>query len=168
MTTLKVEGVYPMAFESEKDVARHLHYAEQGARPLRGAPTRSRCVRYDGGRATGRAPRVSCPRGAFRATVMAKSTKARARVPAKRKAPAKRPRGRPTKLTKPVADRIAEGIALGLSYKDAAMAGGVHEDTLAAYMFFKRFGKQFRTVGEYYAVQILVTVWVRRRLEVVA
>ena len=24
MKTLKVEGVYPMAFESEKDVARHL------------------------------------------------------------------------------------------------------------------------------------------------
>ena len=50
----------------------------------------------------------------------------------KRKPPAK-PRGRPTKLTKPVAARIAEGIALGLSYKDAAMAGGVHEDTLAAW-----------------------------------
>ena len=51
----------------------------------------------------------------------------------KRKPPAKQPRGRPTKLTKPVAARIAEGIALGLSYKDAAMAGGVHEDTLAAW-----------------------------------
>ena len=51
----------------------------------------------------------------------------------KRKPPAKQPRGRPTKLTKPVAARIAEGIALGLSYKDAAMAGGVHEETLAAW-----------------------------------
>ena len=48
----------------------------------------------------------------------------------KRKLPAKLPRGRPTKLTQPVADRIAEGVGLGMSYKDAAMAGGVHEDTL--------------------------------------
>ena len=47
----------------------------------------------------------------------------------KRKPPAK-PRGRPTKLTPAVASRIVDGIALGLSYKDAAMAGGVHEDTL--------------------------------------
>ena len=47
----------------------------------------------------------------------------------KRKPPAK-PRGRPGKLTKPVADRIAEGVSLGLSYKNAAMAGGIHEDTL--------------------------------------
>ena len=47
----------------------------------------------------------------------------------KRKPPAK-PRGRPTKLTKPVAARIAEGIALGMSYRDAAAAGGVHVDTL--------------------------------------
>ena len=61
---------------------------------------------------------------------MAKSTKARARVPAKRKAPAKRSRGRPTKLTKPVADRIADGVALGMTFKDAATAGGVHEKTL--------------------------------------
>ena len=47
----------------------------------------------------------------------------------KRKPPAK-PRGRPTKLTPAVASRIVDGIALGLSYKDAAMAGGVHEKTL--------------------------------------
>ena len=47
----------------------------------------------------------------------------------KRKPPAK-PRGRPTKLTKPVADRIAEGVGLGMSYRDAAAAGGVHVDTL--------------------------------------
>ena len=62
---------------------------------------------------------------------MAKSTKARAIVPAKRKRrkpPAKR-NGRPTKLTQPVADRIAKGVSLGMTYKDAATAGGVHEDT---------------------------------------
>ena len=47
----------------------------------------------------------------------------------KRKPPAK-PIGRPTKLTKPVADRIAEGVSLGMTFKDAAMAGGVHEKTL--------------------------------------
>ena len=47
----------------------------------------------------------------------------------KRKPPTK-PRGRPTKLTPAVASRIVGGIALGLSYKDAAMAGGVHEKTL--------------------------------------
>ena len=63
---------------------------------------------------------------------MAKPVKARTRVPAKRKrkAPAKRPRGRPTKLTKPVADRIAEGVSLGMTFKNAAMAGGIHEKTL--------------------------------------
>ena len=63
---------------------------------------------------------------------MAKSTKARAIVPAKRKRrkpPAKR-NGRPTKLTQPVADRIIEGVSLGMTFKNAAMAGGVHEDTL--------------------------------------
>ena len=48
----------------------------------------------------------------------------------RKRKPAKLPRGRPTKLTKPVADRIAEGVGLGLSYKDAAVAGGVHEKTL--------------------------------------
>ena len=47
----------------------------------------------------------------------------------RRKLPAK-PNGRPTKLTKPVADRIADGVGLGMSYKNAAAAGGVHEDTL--------------------------------------
>ena len=47
----------------------------------------------------------------------------------KRKPPAK-PRGRPTKLTPAVASRIVDGIALGLSYRDAATAGGVHEKTL--------------------------------------
>ena len=63
---------------------------------------------------------------------MAKSTKARAIVPAKRKRrkpPAKR-NGRPTKLTQPVADRITEGVSLGMTYREAAMAGGIHEDTL--------------------------------------
>ena len=48
----------------------------------------------------------------------------------KRKLPAKLPRGRPTKLTQPVADRIAEGVGLGMTFKNAAMAGGVHEKTL--------------------------------------
>ena len=48
----------------------------------------------------------------------------------KRKLPAKLPRGRPTKLTQPVADRIAEGVSLGMTFKDAAMAGGIHEKTL--------------------------------------
>ena len=47
----------------------------------------------------------------------------------RRKLPAK-PNGRPTKLTKPVADRIADGVGLGMTYKNAAAAGGVHEDTL--------------------------------------
>ena len=47
----------------------------------------------------------------------------------KRKPPAK-PRGRPTKLTPAVASRIVDGIALGMTFKDAATAGGVHEDTL--------------------------------------
>ena len=51
---------------------------------------------------------------------------------AKRKPPA-RPRGRPTKLTKPVADRIADGVALGMTFKDAATAGGVHEKTLESW-----------------------------------
>ena len=48
---------------------------------------------------------------------------------AKRKLPA-RPNGRPTKLTKPVADRIADGVALGMTFKEAAKAGGIHEKTL--------------------------------------
>ena len=47
----------------------------------------------------------------------------------RRKPPAKRS-GRPTKLTQPVADRIIEGVSLGMTYKDAAASGGVHEDTL--------------------------------------
>ena len=47
----------------------------------------------------------------------------------RRKPPAKR-NGRPTKLTQPVADRIAEGVSLGMTYREAAMAGGIHEDTL--------------------------------------
>ena len=51
---------------------------------------------------------------------------------AKRKPPA-RPHGRPTKLTKPVADRIADGVALGMTFKDAATAGGVHEKTLESW-----------------------------------
>ena len=61
---------------------------------------------------------------------MAKA-KAKAVVKRKRrKLPAKLPRGRPTKLTQPVADRIAEGVGLGMTFKNAAMAGGVHEKTL--------------------------------------
>ena len=47
----------------------------------------------------------------------------------KRKKPG-RPNGRPTKLTKPVADRIAEGVSLGMTFKEAAKAGGIHEHTL--------------------------------------
>ena len=64
---------------------------------------------------------------------MAKAKKARARVQAKRKARAKLPRGRPTKLTQPVADRIAEGVSLGMTFKNAAMAGGIHEKTLESW-----------------------------------
>ena len=48
---------------------------------------------------------------------------------AKRKTPA-RPNGRPTKLTVSVSARIVKAVALGLSYRDAATAGGVHEKTL--------------------------------------
>ena len=48
---------------------------------------------------------------------------------AKRKTPA-RPRGRPTKFTVSVSARIVKAVALGLSYRDAATAGGVHEKTL--------------------------------------
>ena len=48
----------------------------------------------------------------------------------KRKKPPGRPNGRPTKLTKPVADRIAEGVSLGMTFKEAAKAGGIHEHTL--------------------------------------
>ena len=62
---------------------------------------------------------------------MAKA-KAKAKAVAKRKRrkpPAKR-NGRPTKLTQPVADRITEGVSLGMTYREAAMAGGIHEDTL--------------------------------------
>ena len=55
---------------------------------------------------------------------------ARKLAKAKRRKPPAKPIGRPTKLTKPVAARIAEGVGLGMSYKDAAAAGGVHEDTL--------------------------------------
>ena len=47
----------------------------------------------------------------------------------RRKLPAKR-NGRPTKLTQPVADRITKGISLGMTYREAAMAGGIHEETL--------------------------------------
>ena len=48
----------------------------------------------------------------------------------RRKPPAKR-NGRPTKLTQPVADRIIEGVSLGMTFKRRrGMAGGVHEDTL--------------------------------------
>ena len=50
----------------------------------------------------------------------------------KRRPPAK-PRGRPTKLSAPVAARIVKALSLGMSYKDAAAAGGVHEETLAAW-----------------------------------
>ena len=48
----------------------------------------------------------------------------------KRKKPPGRPNGRPTKLTKPVADRITEGVALGMTFKEAAKAGWIHEHTL--------------------------------------
>ena len=48
----------------------------------------------------------------------------------KRKKPPAKPNGRPTKLTQPVADRIAEGVSLGMTFKEAAKAGGIHEDTL--------------------------------------
>ena len=63
---------------------------------------------------------------------MAKSKKSRARVPAKRRRrkPSANPNGRPTKLTQAVADRITEGVRLGMTFKNAAMAGGIHEDTL--------------------------------------
>ena len=48
----------------------------------------------------------------------------------KRRKPSANPNGRPTKLTQVVADRIAEGVSLGMTFKNAAMACGVHEDTL--------------------------------------
>ena len=48
----------------------------------------------------------------------------------KRKKPPGRPNGRPTKLTVSVSARIVKAVALGLSYRDAATAGGVHEHTL--------------------------------------
>ena len=56
--------------------------------------------------------------------------KAKAVVKRKRRKPPAKRNGRPTKLTQPVADRIIEGVSLGMTFKNAAMAGGVHEDTL--------------------------------------
>ena len=60
---------------------------------------------------------------------MAKA-KAKAVAKRKRRKPSANPNGRPTKLTQPVADRIIEGVSLGMTFKNAAMVGGVHEDTL--------------------------------------
>ena len=56
--------------------------------------------------------------------------KAKAVVKRKRRKPPAKRNGRPTKLTQPVADRITEGVSLGMTYREAAMAGGIHEDTL--------------------------------------
>ena len=56
--------------------------------------------------------------------------KAKAVVKRKRRKPPAKRNGRPTKLTQPVADRIIEGVSLGMTFKNAAMVGGVHEDTL--------------------------------------
>ena len=101
---------------------------------------------------------------------MAKSTKARAIVPAKRKRrkpPAKR-NGRPTKLTQPVADRIAKGVSLGMTYKDAATAGGVHEDTLDSWRkrgaaenntIYTRFLGQLDRAAESTAIAYLEKIW---------
>ena len=80
--------------------------------------------RADGDWLVGRKP--SAKAKDRRVTVMAATKK---KAVAKRKLPA-RPNGRPTKLTKPVADRIADGVALGMTYREAAMAGGIHEETL--------------------------------------
>ena len=63
---------------------------------------------------------------------MAKA-KAKAVAKRKRRKPSANPNGRPTKLTQAVADRITEGVRLGMTFKNAAMAGGVHEETLAAW-----------------------------------
>ncbi len=38
--------------------------------------------------------------------------------------------GRPTKYTEEIANEIIGGIAVGMSDKDAALAAGIHEDTL--------------------------------------
>ena len=69
----------------------------------------------------------------------------------KRKPPAK-PRGRPTKLSAPVAARIVKALSLGMSYKDAAMAGGVHEETLAAWR--KRGVEEPRSIYAHFLGQI--------------
>ena len=69
----------------------------------------------------------------------------------KRKPPAK-PRGRPTKLSAPVAARIVKALSLGMSYKDAAMAGGVHEETLAAWR--KRGIEEPRSIYAHFLGQI--------------
>ena len=74
-------------------------------------------------------PRVILIRGLRGGHRKMAAQKKKAVAKRKPKPPAK-PRGRPTKLTPAVASRIVDGIALGLSYKDAAMAGGVHEKTL--------------------------------------
>ena len=60
---------------------------------------------------------------------MAKA-KTKAVTKRKRRKPPAKPNGRPTKLTQAVADRITEGVRLGMTFKNAAMAGGIHEDTL--------------------------------------
>ena len=81
----------------------------------------------------------------------------------KRKPPARR-NGRPTKLTQPVADRITEGVSLGMTYREAAMAGGIHEDTLDVWRrrgaaesntIYTRFIRQLARAAESTAIDYL-------------
>ena len=82
-----------------------------------------------------------------------------------------RERGRPTKLTPARAKRIARAIELGLSYKDAARAGGIHPDTLESWRergqadleaetstIFSRFLLQIEEACEKKAVQFLEAI----------
>ena len=62
----------------------------------------------------------------------------------KRKPPAK-PRGRPTKLTVSVSARIVKAVSLGMTFKEAAKAGGIHEHTLEKWR--KRSAKELTSSG---------------------
>lgn len=50
-----------------------------------------------------------------------------------RKPRKRRGRGRPTKLTKAIAERVCDGIRLGLSQREAALHGGISEDSFYVY-----------------------------------
>ena len=90
--------------------------------------------------------------------------KAKAVVKRKRRKPPAKRNGRPTKLTQPVADRIIEGVSLGMTFKNAAMAGGVHEDTLDVWRrrgaaesntIYTRFIRQLARAAESTAIDYL-------------